>query len=191
MIIPPSSARCCWPSPSRSTARSVLSRVKVPMVFSCLVTGSRSLPATVSPALECKVKGLDIAPGCGVYRDGVRIAELAAQVGVPTSTVRYYERVGLLDAPTRTASGYRDYDDDAAARLLFVSRGRKMGLSCDQIAELLPVWAGTDCGAARERVSHLIDDKKADIAQRIAELESFVAQLDLVRTALEASPPPE
>lgn len=118
----------------------------------------------------------------------MRIAELAARVGVPTSTVRYYERVDLLDAPGRTPSGYRDYDDEAAAMLLFISRARKMGLSCDQVSELLPVWAGTNCGAAQERVSQLIEDKKADIAERIAELTNFAAQLDLVRAALDASP---
>jgi DNA-binding transcriptional MerR regulator len=120
----------------------------------------------------------------------VRIAELAAQVGVPTSTVRYYERVGLLASPARTASGYRDYDEGAAAQLLFITRARKMGLSCDQVAELLPIWAGTNCGAAHERVVQLIADKKADIAVRIAELEEFASQLDIVRAALDASPPP-
>jgi hypothetical protein len=49
----------------------------------------------------------------------VRISELADHVGVASSTVRYYERVGLLAAPARTASGYRDYDETDAARLLF------------------------------------------------------------------------
>ena len=120
----------------------------------------------------------------------MRIAELAAQVGVPTSTVRYYERVGLLASPARTTSGYRDYDEDAAARLLFISRARRMGLSCDQITELLPIWGGVNCGAAHERVTQLIADKKAEIAERIAELETFAAQLDQVRTALEIAPPP-
>jgi DNA-binding transcriptional MerR regulator len=120
----------------------------------------------------------------------VKIAELAGRVGVPTSTVRYYERIGLLPVPARTASGYRDYDDDAAARLLFISRARRMGLSCDQITELLPIWDGTNCEAAQARVSQLIDDKTIEIAQRIAELESFAAQLDQVRLALAAAPPP-
>ena len=110
---------------------------------------------------------------------------------MPTSTVRYYERVGLLEAPERTESGYRDYHDDAAARLLFIARARKMGLSCDQITDLLPIWGGANCGAAHARVSGLITEKKAEIAERIAELESFSAQLDVVRTALEAAPPPD
>ena len=69
-------------------------------------------------------QGLDPAPGCKVYRGRVRISELAESVGVPTSTVRYYERVGLLALPARTPSGYRDYGEDAAARLLFIARAR-------------------------------------------------------------------
>lgn len=120
----------------------------------------------------------------------MRISELADQVGVPTSTVRYYERVGLLGAPVRTASGYRDYDDDAAARLLFVSRARKMGLSCEQITDLLPIWDGANCGAAQERVGQLIDDKRVEIAERIDELRRFAAQLDAVRAELTAAPAP-
>jgi DNA-binding transcriptional MerR regulator len=118
----------------------------------------------------------------------VRISELAASAGVPTSTVRYYERVGLLTLPARTSSGYRDYGEDAAANLLFITRARRMGLSCGQITDLIPVWAGTNCGAAQERVTRLIDEKQTEIAERIAELEEFAAQLDTVRAALEAEP---
>jgi len=111
-------------------------------------------------------------------------------VGVATSTVRYYERVGLLAVPDRTASGYRDYDEAAAARLLFIARARKMGLTCDQIIDLLPIWDGTNCAAAHERVGQLIADKQTEIAERIAELREFAVQLDVVRDALDAAPPP-
>ena len=120
----------------------------------------------------------------------MRISELAESVGVATSTVRYYERVGLLAAPARTPGGYREYDEDAGARLLFVRRARMMGLTCDQITELLPVWDRTNCAAARERVGQLIDRKQDEIIERINELERFAQQLDMVRTALAASPPP-
>jgi DNA-binding transcriptional MerR regulator len=119
----------------------------------------------------------------------VRISQLADSAGVPTSTVRYYERVGLMTVPARTASGYRDYADDAAARLRFITRARRMGLSCDQITALIPVWAGTNCGAAKEWVGRLVDDKQAEIAERIAELQQFSAQLDAVRAALADEPP--
>jgi DNA-binding transcriptional MerR regulator len=120
----------------------------------------------------------------------VRISELAEHVGVPTSTVRYYERVGLLGSPGRTGSGYRDYDEDDAARLLFVARARSMGLSCEQIADLLPVWDGSNCAAAQERVEQLIVDKQAEIRQRIRELRAFGAELDVVRETLRSTAPP-
>jgi DNA-binding transcriptional MerR regulator len=118
----------------------------------------------------------------------MRISELAGSAGVPTSTVRYSERVGLMDVPVRTASGYRSYGADEVARLLFITRARRIGLSCEQITSLLPVWAGTNCSAARDRVGRLIDEKQAEIGDRIAELEQFSAQLDAVRVALEAEP---
>ena len=65
----------------------------------------------------------------------MRISDLADRVGVPVSTVRYYERIGLLPDPVRTGSGYREYDEGAATRLLFVSRARRLGLGCEQIAD--------------------------------------------------------
>jgi hypothetical protein len=61
-----------------------------------------------------------------------------------------------------------------------------MGLGCDQIAELPPIWDDTNCAAAQERVGQLIDDKQAEIAQR----ERFALQLATVRAALDAFPPP-
>lgn len=121
----------------------------------------------------------------------VRISELAERVGVPTSTVRYYERVGLLRAPARTGSGYRDYGEDEATRLLFVSRARKMGFSCEQIADLVAIWSGTNCAGAQEQVAELIRAKQAEIAHRMAELKDFTAQLDAVHVALAAAPPPQ
>lgn len=109
---------------------------------------------------------------------------------MPVSTVRYYERIGLMGTPTRTGSGYRDYEDESAVRLLFVTRARRLGLSCEQIAELLPVWGGANCGSAHDRIVHLIDEKETEIATRIDELTAFAAQLSSVRASLESSPPP-
>lgn len=120
----------------------------------------------------------------------MRISELAERVGVPTSTVRYYERIGLLGAPERTASGYRDFDDEAATRLLFVHRARRMGLSCDQVTALLPVWDGADCAAAQERVGRLIDDKITEANTRIEELQEFVVELERVRDLVDEAPAP-
>jgi hypothetical protein len=65
-----------------------------------------------------------------------------------------------------------------------------MGLSCEQITELLPIWDGTNCAAAHQRVGQLIDEKQTEIAERIAQLEEFSTQLATVRAALETAPPP-
>src|SRR5262245_64006744 len=110
----------------------------------------------------------------------MRISELAVRAGVPVSTVRYYERIGLLPTPERTDAGYRDYDEDSATRLLFVSRARALGISCEQLAELLPEWGGSDCNSARERIVTLIDQKRVEIAARMQELAAFAAQLQTI-----------
>lgn len=123
----------------------------------------------------------------GLTSVSARISELAAEVGVPTSTVRYYERVGLLGQPDRTATGYRDYAD----RLLFITRARHLGLSCDQIVDLLPVWDGVNCTAAHEAVLALLDEKRTEVAERIAELRQFARDIDEVRGTLAATPPPD
>lgn len=120
----------------------------------------------------------------------MRISELADHVGVPMSTVRYYERIGLLADPERTASGYRDYGADAEHRLRFITRARRMGLTCEQIAEVLPIWDGVTCGPAHERITHLVAAKRAEINERIRELERFADQLDDVAAALTSTPPP-
>jgi hypothetical protein len=65
-----------------------------------------------------------------------------------------------------------------------------MGLSCEQIVELLPVWGGANCAAARERVVRLVDAKQAEVTARIHDLELFAGELKKVRTTLVRTAPP-
>lgn len=65
------------------------------------------------------------------------IGELAARVGIPTTTVRYYERSGLLRKPARSASNYRVYDHDAVERLRFIRAAQSAGLTLADIGVLL------------------------------------------------------
>jgi len=120
----------------------------------------------------------------------MRISELAERVGVAPSTVRYYERIGLVPLPARTASGYRSYDDDAAGRLLFVTRAKRIGLTLEQIAALLPVWDGVHCAATHEQIAQLVATKRAEVLEHIRELERFASQLDEIADALRDTPPP-
>lgn len=122
--------------------------------------------------------------------DGLKISELARRVGVPVSTVRYYERVGVMPEPKRTDSGYRTYDGAAEARLLFISRAKRFGLGLEEISELAEAWDDTNCGATRERLGALLDAKRIEIAEQVRELEVFSGQLGEVRARLAASDGP-
>lgn len=67
----------------------------------------------------------------------MRIGELAAQTGVPTKTIRYYEEIDVLPSPERAANGYRTYGPAAIERLLFVRDSRNTGLSLTEISSIL------------------------------------------------------
>jgi MerR family mercuric resistance operon transcriptional regulator len=84
-------------------------------------------------------------------------------------TLRFYERRGLLPEPPRTHAGYRLYPCDAIQRVRFIRRGKALGFSLAEIAELLAlkVRPGVTC----ERVRVLAETKRADIERRIHELE--------------------
>src|SRR5690606_34574191 len=69
------------------------------------------------------------------------IGSLARQVGVGIDTIRYYERIGLLPAPARSASGYRLYADADRQRLEFIRRAGQLGFSLQEIARLLKLSA--------------------------------------------------
>ena len=112
----------------------------------------------------------------------MRIGELAEQSGVEPTTIRYYERIGLMPAPARTASGYRDYGEDAAARLGFIRAAQSVGLTLGEIRETL---AFRDRGEAPCRhVAALIERNASELRQRIAVLQAM--QRDLERLAKKA-----
>jgi len=83
-----------------------------------------------------------------------RISQLADRVGVPASTLRFYETAGLLPAE-RTPSGYRVYGEGAVERLAFISSGKLLGLSLEEIGDLLGVWEQGVCAAVRVRMAPL------------------------------------
>ena len=67
----------------------------------------------------------------------MRIGEVARKTGVKAETIRFYEREGILTAPPRTRSNYRDYGPDEAATLTFIRRARDLGFSMPDVRELL------------------------------------------------------
>jgi Hg(II)-responsive transcriptional regulator len=67
----------------------------------------------------------------------MRIGEAAARAAVNAQTLRYYERRGLLPAPARRRSGYREYDRGAVSRVRFIKHAQALGFTLDEIAGLL------------------------------------------------------
>jgi len=102
---------------------------------------------------------------------GIAIGALSARTRCNVETIRYYERVGLLPAPARSAGGYRLYEESHAGRLAFIRRARALGFTLDQVRALLRL-AGTgdgSCGEARDlAAAHL-----SEIRAKIADLRSM------------------
>lgn len=113
----------------------------------------------------------------------MRIGQLSRDSGIPLDTIRYYERLGLLPAPARSASGYRHYGDDDVARLSFIRRAKALGFSLAEIGELLALSSAHDDDMAQVRARTAAT--LAGVEHRIADLERMRAGL---RTLLAQCP---
>jgi MerR family mercuric resistance operon transcriptional regulator len=104
------------------------------------------------------------------------IGQVAKRTSVGIETVRFYERQGLLKVPIRSASsGYRLYDEEVIARLLFILRAKELGFTLNEIKELLSlrVDPGTCC-----------EDVKGRAEVKIADIENKIKTLQRMRKAL-------
>ncbi len=99
-----------------------------------------------------------------------RIGEVAAQAGVSVDTVRYYERRRLLPRAPRRPGGFRVFSSETVERVRFIKQAQEIGLSLDEIRELLTDGGGADkC----QRVSELLRAKLEEIDQRIKTMRRF------------------
>ena len=81
------------------------------------------------------------------------IGQVAEAADVNVQTIRYYERRGLFPTPRRTPSGYRQYADEAVARLRFIKHAQELGFSLQEIQDLLGlrVRHGAACASCTSR----------------------------------------
>ena len=68
---------------------------------------------------------------------GLSIGELARKTGVNIETIRYFEKIGMLGAPERTAGGHRVFDDGHLRTLKFIKRARELGFAPKEVRTLL------------------------------------------------------
>jgi DNA-binding transcriptional MerR regulator len=121
---------------------------------------------------------------------GLRVAELAAVVGVSADAIRFYEREGLLPAPERTAGGYRSYDAGTVERLRFIQGCQRLGLRLRDIADLLAI---RDTGACPcEPAEELLRRRIAEVDAEMARLTALRAEMSAMAEALPSAncPPP-
>ena len=106
----------------------------------------------------------------------VHIGEAARASGVSAKMVRHYEALGLLGDVARTEAGYRQYTPADVHTLRFIKRGRELGFSMAEIAELVSLWRD------RQRASA---DVKRVAAAHVADLENRIAALQDMRRTLQ------
>ena len=101
------------------------------------------------------------------------IGTVSDQAGVKVPTIRYYEQVGLMPAPTRTEGNRRTYDQTAVRRLRFIRHARELGFEVDAIRQLLDLSDQPDRPCA-----------EADTIARahLTDIDSKIARLSALRS---------
>jgi DNA-binding transcriptional MerR regulator len=104
-----------------------------------------------------------------------QVSEVSRRLGLNPQTLYFYERIGLMPPPKRTAAGYRLYDKPALERLSFITQGKALGLSLDDIKELLMLQDGQklSCQEVYERLLK----KVQQIDETILKLQTLKSQI--------------
>jgi len=102
---------------------------------------------------------------------GYPIGQMSRQTGVNIETIRYYERIGIMPKPDRTASGNRQYNHDQLKRLFFVRRARNLGFSIQEIRALLEMVDRRDFSCSE--VHDLTIEHRASVREKITHLKKL------------------
>lgn len=105
----------------------------------------------------------------------MKIKDLSRLTGLSAKTIRYYESIGVLSAPPRTANGYRDYSEEDVERVRFVAGIRSLDLSLEEVKELLALQDRRE--APCRTLLNLIQQKADQIKTRIRLLKKMEVEL--------------
>jgi DNA-binding transcriptional MerR regulator len=120
-------------------------------------------------------------------RTELSIGGLSKETGVKIVTIRFYEKIGVLDAPSRTASNYRLYTRQHVQRLHFVRRCRDLGFSLDQIHDFLRLSA--DKGSSCEKVWRIAELHLKDVESKLADLKRLASELRRITSSCSGTRP--
>ena len=106
----------------------------------------------------------------------MKIAEVSKRYGISADTLRYYERIGILQGIPRNASGIRDYNEANCKTVEFVKCMRDAGMSIEALTEYRDLFYRGD--ETMERRKAILQSQREDIRRRIVELEDALGRLD-------------
>jgi MerR family mercuric resistance operon transcriptional regulator len=111
------------------------------------------------------------------------IGPLSEKTGCNIETIRYYERIGMMPKPPRTAGGHRVYREEHLKRLTFIRRSRELGFTLDQVRNLLLLVDGDDftCDEVKTMTLEHADNvhrKINDLKKLERVLKDMVSQCD-------------
>jgi MerR family transcriptional regulator, mercuric resistance operon regulatory protein len=115
--------------------------------------------------------------------DNLTIGVLAKRGGVNVETIRYYQRRGLLEEPSKPCGGFRRYPQESVKRILFIKRAQSLGFTLEEVLGLLPVDEGKACLETRGIAAHKLEL----IEQKIAALSKMKKSLSRLVRACDAS----
>jgi DNA-binding transcriptional MerR regulator len=128
---------------------------------------------------------------------GLSIAEASARSGLSIDTLRYYERIGLIDAPTRDSAGRRSYQEQDMDWLAFLLKMRTTGMPIKALREYAELKRATTEASAVRRKQILLEHRR-DIRARMDELTSCldvleykISNYEMVERSLAATSPPQ
>jgi len=117
---------------------------------------------------------------------GMQIGTLAAELGLNPKTIRYYEAIGLLPQPRRTACGYRLYDAATRDQLRFITKAKQVGLSLAEIGEILALWR--DNASPCAHLVAIVEHKLAALDEQLRVLGEFRRELAALREEASRGP---
>jgi len=110
----------------------------------------------------------------------MKIGEVASQAGVSVDTVRFYERVGVLPTPDRTASGYRDFRPETVERIGLTRELQAIGFTLGEAVDALAAHdaGGATCESEQWRLQSVLDRVDRQLAELAALRARIVAAQD-------------
>ncbi len=115
---------------------------------------------------------------------GLTISQAAKRIGLPASTIRYYEAEGIVSPASRTDGGYRLFTDADIRRLTLARQARLLGLTLPEVKTLVTQAFTSDCDSFVEELTTRLAAQRAAVAARIAELRELEATLDAIESHL-------